>query len=316
MLGEGSSREIVPSPNGNDILSTNVEYFRISKAANILGCTPDDLLHLGVNCKVEIMAPVLAEGIYLWAIRGEASGYPEIVDDVKKYFDASQRVILSQFDLAKIEAIGWATPTRFYAPTQSHEIDKILRMCAPDDLDGYEPNDMISIATNERGRLTLSLKYSPVSFLKLTNTTQVSRRVRSYFMPWCSERETEQISEKTTIDHLFISKKEVIRLVAGIQLDNESIERLRNPGEPSLRPVHGNTENNANNRVQVLKAAIYCARKWPDLCKGSNAQWADTIVLPKNVDLFWPKKRKSPLKKEMIARLLGEALRYGDQKID
>ena len=314
MSVEESSREIIPSLNGDDILSTNVEYFRIGRAAKILGCTSDDLLHLGVNCKVEILAPVLAEGMYLWAIGGESSGYPEIVDEVRKRFDASQRVILSQFDLAKIEAVGWTIPTRFFAPKEAVEIDKMLRNCVPEDMDGYEPNDVITISINEQEKPTLSLKYSPVMFLKL-NKELVSRRNNSHFTPWFSERETDKFSEKTTIDHLFIAKKDVSRLDAGIQLDQETIERLKNRGEPSPTREHGNVESHANKRVQVLKAAIYCDRNWPELCRGTQAKWAETIVLPNNVEIFWPSKRKPPLQQEAIARLLGEALRYGVQKI-
>lgn len=81
----------IPTLDGTDYISESTEYFRISKAAELLECTPEDLLHLGVNYKVEIMAPVLSEGVYEWAIEPESAGFPEIIGQAKLKWSPESR---------------------------------------------------------------------------------------------------------------------------------------------------------------------------------------------------------------------------------
>lgn len=112
----------IPTPDGIDIVSKGTEYFRISRAAEILGCMSEDLLQMGATGNAEIIAPVISAGIYEWPVGWDGTSFPEIEPSFHTGFSAADRVILSMADLAKIEAIGWTIPTFFYAPTKAREV--------------------------------------------------------------------------------------------------------------------------------------------------------------------------------------------------
>lgn len=290
-----------PTLDGADYISACSEYFRISKAAELLKCTPEDLLHLGVNCKVQILAPVLSEGIYEWAIEPEDAGFPEIIGSVKQYFDAAERVLLSWTDLAKIEAIGWAIPIFFYAPSKAQEIDEMLQNCLPESLDGYEPNNAITISRNEGGKLISSVTYSPMKLLK-PDSELFPRRKQHYFRAWYPEMTSVEDIEKTTISNLFISKKELERLK--IAQPNDAANKLER-GQ-ILKVPHGNTERFASQRETVLVAAIYCKNEWPDICNKA-PEWANKIEL--EAKRFWPDSQVPPLERESVVKLLNAAIK-------
>lgn len=300
----------ISSLGSKETISTNAEYFRIGKAAEMLGCTADDLLHMGVNYRVEIMAPVLLEGVYEWAINPLSSGYPEIIGPVRQYFDAAERVILSWTDLAKIEGIGWSIPTFFYAPPKAKEIDELLLGCLPQSLDGFELNDVMTISRNEGGVLISSVTYSPMKLVR-PDEELIARRKTQYLAAWYQEKSSEENSKKTTIDHLFISRKELERL------------RIGQPNDASSKPdrgqvfkaPHGNIERFAAKREPVLKAAIYCIANYHEQCIGSSGVLATRLatLIDEKAALFWPVDGLPPLARQTIEEMLREALNYPDR---
>lgn len=299
--------KITPTLDGTDYISASMEYFKIAKAAELLGCSADDLLHMGVNCKLEILAPVLLEGMCVWAIKPESAGFPEIVGQVKHYFDAAERVHLSWTDLAKIEAIGWTCPTFFYAPSKAQEIDEILQNSFPVSLAGCVEGDTISLSRNEGDKVMMSVTYAP---LKLTEQSceSIELRKKHYLAAWYPEEEIVG-HEKTTMDNLFISKNELFRLKAG--RPNESAikpERME-----LVRAPHGNTESNAKIELSVLKAAVYCYINSPKSCKSSHVAWAKTI--DEKAGLFW-KHHLPPRASGWIERFLGEVLDVKKQRCE
>jgi hypothetical protein len=44
------------------------EYLRLVSAAKLVGCTMEDLLHLGAVGKATLLAPVIAAGEYEWRV--------------------------------------------------------------------------------------------------------------------------------------------------------------------------------------------------------------------------------------------------------
>lgn len=111
-----------PAPDGDDIISKGTAYFRIDRAAALLGCTSEDLLHLGATGNAEIIAPVIAGGGYEWPVAWDGTPFPDLEPSFHAEFNAADRVILSAFDLAKIEGIGWTIPTFFCAPAKAREV--------------------------------------------------------------------------------------------------------------------------------------------------------------------------------------------------
>ncbi len=289
-----------PTLDGTDYISICSEYFRISKAAELLGCTAEELLHLGVNYQIEILAPVFSEGIYRWAIEHELAGFPEIVGPVEHYFNASDRVLLSREDLAKIEAVGWAIPTFFYAPSKAQEFDDLLLNArVPAALNKLAPEGTFTISRHRADTLISSITYSPTQLLK-PDSELIPTRKAHYYSAWYSDTELAVCPEKTTITNLFISKVELERLNSGQSTGDANV--------PIRRPIfvepNKHVERHAADRESILVAAIYCKKEWPENCK-EISDWARTIEL--NAKLFWPVDMKPPREPDGVIDLLRAA---------
>lgn len=257
--------KIIPTPDGEDIVSKGTEYFRINKAAEILGCTSDDLLHLGAIGKAEIMAPVISKGRFEWPIGSAGIAFPELDNPTQKEFNATDRVILSKIDLASIEAIGWTIPTFFYAPSSARKVIEDAQLWLGEATEQGE----IHYITDETGEITRSSQLFSIAPYVVDNDLNELREI-SYFSPWHPVSSLEQDlndtiifpsiennSEKTTINHLFISKKELQRLVSGQAQDDATAKRNMKINEEPVAS-NGHFERHARPQVLVLKAALYC----------------------------------------------------------
>lgn len=122
--------------------------------------------------------------------------------------------------------------------------------------------------------------------------------------------------ESLGVSELWVLRPDLEKLYRAIT-DGESLLNIHNNAELAQRaeeqdkaqvartaPVHGNSENNAVNRQAILMAAIACKENWPDLCENS-AQWAETIE--QKALLFWPKTGSPPRARSGIETLLRKA---------
>lgn len=325
--------KMVPAPEGEDIISKGTEYFRISKAAEILGCTADDLLHMGATGNAEIMAPVVAKGQFEWPVDGDGLEFPEVDVPFVVEFDAKDRVILSVSDLASIEGKGWTIPRLFYAPSKARELIKNNPVSLSDALERENESKRLTILKIEkitegietqiaekfdtsdesdrlkatRARNSLANWTASLSTPSVLTSEMSIFRERYFYVPWYPVAPVELDAEKTTINHLFILKKELLRLKNGQPQDNVVLDRNKQMHEQTLKPkIHGNTEINALIRESVLKAAIYCLNEFPDKCRKSNVSWAKLI--DEKARLFWPE-GDPPLSRDKIERMLGDALK-------
>lgn len=289
-----------PTLDGTDYISISSEYFRISKAAELLGCTAEELLHLGVNYQIEIMAPVFSEGIYKWAIEPESAGFPEIIGPVELYFNASDRVLLSREDLAKIEAIGWAIPTFFYAPSKAQEFDDLLlSVSVPAALNKLAPENTATISRRKADALISSITFTPTKLLK-PDSELIPTRKAHYYSAWYSDTAPIACPEKTTISNLFISKAELERLNSGQSMGDANMPSRR----PIFREPSKYVERHAADRESILAAAIYCKKTWPEKCKDIQTL---TREIELNAELFWPIDMKPPREHDGVVRLLSAA---------
>jgi hypothetical protein len=322
-----------PTPDGTDIISRGTEYFRISKAAEILRCTADDLLHMGATGNAEIMAAVLAKGYFEWPVDGDGLGFPEVDEPFVVEFDGKDRVILSDKDLANIEGKGWTIPRFFYSPTKAREVIKnapvslsealeneeerkrLIKLKIDDYSKTYEAQiadkfdldneaDIEKASSSRAGFESYKASLSEPSGL---TSSQIAIREYAFYAAWYPVDELEPDAEKTTIDHLFISKKELLRLKNGLPQDDAVLKRNKKILEQTLQSkIHGNTEVNASIRESILKAAIYCMYNYPEKCKKDNVSWAK--VIDEKAPIFW-QDGEPPRSKSTIERLLGEALK-------
>jgi hypothetical protein len=291
----------------SDIILNNAEYFRINKAAEILGCTTEDLLHMGVIGKAEILAPVVSVGIFEWPRGMNGLPFDEIDTPVQREFDATDRVILSKKDLAKIEAIGWTIPSFFFSPSKAREVVKYAQTWMG--LDIVEDSRVISTTKDEFGNITgetIVLHQKPWE----PDSESLPFREMGFYTPWYAVKQLKKNADRTTIAHLFISHKELERIKENKPQDNATVQH-----EPQEhKPAHGNVEWNAKRRESVLQAAIYCKIHYPEECS-NNRLWAEKIET--SAMRFWPEGGgELPLSTDMIERLLGQSQDEEKQRME
>lgn len=303
-------------------ISSAVEYYRLELAAKNLGCSAEELLHLGVIGKAQIMAPVLMSGEYEW--RGlEAGAFPELKEPIRRDFGTSDRVILLSEDLAQIEAIGWATPTQFSYPSRARDAVKFERAFLgygfeqeSVEIHQYELNQMVnervmqilsaSQGQNVSGGVSLKGKSESVDeTCSLSGKGGVNDadtynkfllQQRAYFLPWRAI-ESEDAQIKTEINHLFISRHEIDRIKAGKPLDE--ISQVISDGEV------GSGSHWGPKREVLLMAAIYCKATWPKDCEDVSYWIARTQLVLQEV---WPHMKKPAFSESYISRKLNEAI--------
>ncbi len=341
-----TAKKLAPMPNGEDILSKGTEYYRIKKAAEILECTPDDLLHMGATGNAEIMAVVVDSGYFEWSISWDGSPSGDLEPPFRTWFDASDRVILSMSDLAQIEGRGWAIPSFFYAPAKAMALTKRWNgfnfVRAYDDGnptevgDGNDSMGKVSAAqTDITHEHVVGLKtYVPPVFgekerkSNVWNSEEFFKRmeVNAVNVLWHSihssqldaesaedtpdgerggEVPIKKIAEKTTIDHLFIAKIELQRLIDGAPRDDAALARNKQMTETLIEREHGNTLRFSKPKIAILKAAIYCLNECLDKKLTGTAL---TILIEENAKQFWPKVGAPPLEVSTIEETLRDAL--------
>ncbi len=260
-------------------------YYRLADAANYLGCSTDDLLHLGVCGYLEILASVdfqIAVGSVFDQSRAESIFATE-------QFVSFDFFAFSRIGLKEMERTGEARASG--ARNLYLSVGSKLRKAVP----------------TSGGKVTLREEthdsqfpgdYFSWVFLDGAEKSTIGDSV--YF-----DEEGSHLKElKITPENLWVRTKELRRF------EKEGSSHVLDEPElpPDNKKPHGNAENNARNREAVLKAAIAVKANFPDLCK-TNRDWAKAI--DEKARLFWPE-GEPPLKLDTIERLIGESLKLPD----
>jgi hypothetical protein len=124
------------------------------------------------------------------------------------------------------------------------------------------------------------------------------------YLPWTIVEAPAKDAARTTVDHLFVARDEIVRLQAG-----EAVTRTVSEPESVEKPVHGNTERFATNRYEVLFAAIWVLRREIGSLVKERKDWR--IAWREKIDIqgskFWPN-GSPPLVPSTIEALLGAVL--------
>lgn len=279
-----TTQPTVPDAQQSSYIAANVRYFKIAKAAEILGCSQDDLLHLGANGQAEIMAPVLLSEAFEWPVGSCTVAFPEIDVPFQIRFSAADRVILSKFDLSKIEAVGWANPIAFYAPAKARDLvenasifsgidaddlpqEQLQDVNSGDVIEGWRVvrpppapiSDDASLRLREYGFNSLWYATGSVEHFSDDDTSHIEN----------SAELTPTLSEMTRIEHLFVSKAEVQRLKAGIPQHEIVASRGENLLEADLERTIRHLDRHSSRREPMWKAAVYTLAKMLCLERGS-----------------------------------------------
>nr|WP_315252934.1 hypothetical protein [uncultured Duganella sp.] len=254
-----------PHPCTEGILSVGTEYFRLDRASEILRCAAADLLHLGAVGKAEIMAPVVCPGVFKWPQGSAGIPFPEISGPLPVSFNQADRIILSASDLSKIEAVGWAIPQFFYAPTAARrliDLHSLFVTNVPEKelIDGVEVFRSTVFQFSEEEQFLREAGFNSLWVPKgvdnfIRNGDGDFEDASDYVAP---EYSSERI---TKIEHLFLSKSELQRLIDGLPQDEMAVERSRNDIKSINVENIGHLNRHAFNREFLWKVAIYCLGK-------------------------------------------------------
>lgn len=274
----------------------NVPYYRFNKAAEILECSMDELLTLGATGGLEVMAPVFSDVPFELGRLHPIGAYPEINEPLQANFSPWDRVILSRFDLAHIEAAGWVIPHSFKCPSRAKEVIEkwlISNGALSDDerrgrirenleqqqrdflngnsefFDAWESDlnfDILKIDGDDNSNSRQYPEYDPVIGL-------LYAKKMSLYGVWAPVEEIPDTVKRTTISDLFVSKVELDRMLKGQSSNSPALVEDATP--PVTRP-HGNRINNSADRESVLRVAIFVASKEPGVMKTATG-WATAI---------------------------------------
>lgn len=303
----------------HNILALSREI-KLHRAADYLGCAIEDLLHLGSIGRIRLFAPVLCKGSYSPDILTD-SAFPEALPGNRYYFDASDRVVLRPKDLRKIEAVGWVIPESFWAPTHLRNMDEFFQFQNTAGQERYkrsvemgDPNeDTFSmrtvLTTDGREQYQYNCMTDPGQIY--TEELLKLREHRYHFTYWyASEPQPEgeiQFSERTTVDHLFVSVSDLNALKESklASLPDLTKDML---GEPV---IHKNKERFSSARESVLAFGIYCLVNFRDEAMPNGKFVATDLakVIDEKSPLLWPSTGEPPLARETVERLLRQAVR-------
>ncbi|RZT04565.1 hypothetical protein SAMN05216319_3649 [Duganella sp. CF402] len=254
-----------------------MKFVRLSKAAEMLGCTKDQLLHFGALGLLEVFAPVLAAGEFAWPTGQGSSAFIDLDQPFERYFDASCRVGIFPQDLARIEAVGWVVPWRFYAPDYARDVMQHAPRTFEESLAEKNKARLDKISQTKANALTelkregldearadylryiINAQVGDAEFEKMLNKGALQFRENGFRSAWVRVDSQDEPVEQTTIDHLFVTPDELVRLQEGLP-QTPIFSAVELAGVPA-RPEHGNTASNARKRFETLLAAVWLYRK-------------------------------------------------------
>ncbi len=196
-----------------------MENIRINKAAEILseispGMTAEDLLNFGTKGELQIIAPVISDGLFEWPKLDEVIYFPEIDEPIKCNYDSSHRVILLPRALLQIEGRGWTIPDEF--------IDAIRAQKEIERLECFMPNppwkDCILLQPSmDSTNINKLLNYQRAILAAMLHVPPVIMQhgIRAYLSSYLAQkRESEMVCPSSKIISFDTCKPEMKRKIS------------------------------------------------------------------------------------------------------
>lgn len=271
----------------------SLDYYRLSRAAKLIGCDIGDLVHWGAVGKIKLCVML----------------------------DMANSVFYSSMDVKKINKELRALPNRtqeFKELTRNsflYNDDSIYI----DDVDFFFNEDLFNSDSDNSG--SLNIAYGHASGLwELEQIALIKMEVSNFFDDGLIVLPTGDMNFegffccllpdsqgcKVTVNDLWITREHVERILSN-DIANKIINKpLECAGIKSVKLSKAVSERHAKKREVVLVAAIFCKEKYPDECSGSIRAWANCIEKRATELLYM--NGESPLSLDRIERILGKAI--------
>ena len=284
-----------------------IKYHRISKAAEMLGITADELLHRGALGQLSIIAPVMATGRFTWPAPEDRVGYFDMSGELEYEFGPADRVILPSNALRLIEAMGWVIPRQFYSPNVARQAAlRHLKTELIEDDGEVLPDDEIELHTSVADvtpQKDLELHDNWLDLRRPLFQQQIRERAINGL--WTAVESPAADAPKTTIDNLFVSVREITRLLSGGPLSPDARIRLEAEKVKVAEKSHGNSEVNAQTQLEILRFGLWLHRKELKEVIKDSTKWAADI--DDQAGKLWPPSGdefKAPLERSVIVKHL------------
>ncbi|MGY3852270.1 hypothetical protein ACW5W8_05350 [Aeromonas aquatilis] len=283
--------------NKRNILK-QLEYCRLDRAAELLGCDVSDLIHFGATERVAIY-------LYLKDNPTALVYFPKITDSFPQHQDLCEKGIFTfdlntsmrPFGFGIIESdddgniIGFESESEFKAELYG------LWQLPPYIVTDIE-NDMLPDMENLLIRVSAVTSDGDFAYADLKEWG---------FRPTVHDCYLKNV-DLIRIDECFTNNGNTKPLLRISKSANEQEAQSRPPKE--IKP-NGVAERHAVNREIILAAAIYAKRTWPDECGTTAKEWAATILNHEHVLFSETNSGKAILADQQIERILGAAMNSG-----
>lgn len=271
----------------------SLDYYRLSRAAKLIGCDIGDLVHWGAVGKIKLCVML----------------------------DMANSVFYSSMDVKKLNNELRALPNRtqeFKELTRNsflYNDDSIYI----DDVDFFFNDDLFNSDSDNSD--SLNIAYGHASGLwELEQIALIKMEVSNFFDDGLIVLPTGDMNFegffccllpdsqgcKVTVNDLWITREHVERILSN-DIANKIINKpLECAGIKSVKLSKAVSERHAKKREVVLVAAIFCKEKYPDECSGSIRAWANCIE--KRATELLHMNGESPLSLDRIERILGKAI--------
>jgi len=272
-----------------------LEYCRLYRAAELLGCDISDLVHFGVTERLDIY-------ILLHDQPTASVTFPKYTDAFPNHEDQLDdgRFIFNQHTYMRPFSLGLKKPTRY---------DKRLHDELRAVLFGLWKLPPYIIQDIENHNLP-DLDYIRIRISAVTNEGDFAY---ADLMDW---------NCPPSIDDMYIKQSDMMRVYEALgDSKNEKpllrCEKSLTEQEAQARPIenmstsHLQTERHAANREIILSAAIYAQNHWPEECGETAKGWARAVCDHEHELFRDTNNGKAPLSEQKIERILGSAINKG-----
>lgn len=275
-----------------------LEYCRLDRAAELLGCDVSDLIHFGATERVAIY-------LYLKDNPTALVSFPKITDAFPQHQDLCEKGIfkfdlntsMRPFGFGIIESDDDGNIIAFESePEFKAELYGLWQL--PPYILADIDNDMLPDIEDLLIRVSAVTSDGDLAYADLKEWS---------YRPTVHDCYLKNI-DLMRLDDCFTDTGNTKPLLRISKSFSELEAQSRPPKESK---PNGVAERHAVNRELILAAAIHAKIKWPDECGNTAKEWAATILNHEHILFSETNDGKAILADQQIERILGSAMNYG-----
>lgn len=285
-----------------------LEYCKLDRAAKLLGCEVEDILHWGKIGAINICVKGIGSGRLVWSANGPQS-QEELAASVRRIYS------FGHF----IDSELHQSPYSYFCyPIMENDLN-------PDDIKHMDDSRAVDALVFFGGFWAVDLDF-PDGFSSYKEAEGIAGgyfRIKSTtpdkkgFVYSAEVQVPNSCHNIPTNDDFYIIKPDLDKLYNAIhnegKLDNiynnaELAEKASEQKQRLNAKPHHRSESTAIHREQVLAAAVNVREKYPDECHGFS-RWAQAVF--NHSHLYWPELDEPPLTVEKMERIIASAVNHG-----